>query len=121
MRIAPPALCCLTALALMTGAGRAQTPGPATGLAAPVAFAPDEAGTQVRIHLVDYAAIADETWFLAAPCYGAPEPTMIRIVQFPAWADVTVYLAPHALQADRVLCLASAEGVPAAFLPADPG
>ncbi len=117
MRIAPPALCCLALLALTPGAGLAQT----TALAAPVAFAPDEGSTQVRIYLVDFAAIADETWFLAGPCLGAENPTMIRAVQFPAWADVSVYLSPHALQADRVLCLSSLAGAPAAFLPAEPG
>lgn len=82
----------------------AATPARAEVLAAPVTLgATFDAALAVSIR--PFRAEATEIWYIAGSCPGAPDPTVIRLVDFAAIADLTVYLTDAPEKAHRVICL----------------
>lgn len=87
------------------------TPLRAETLVAPVAFG-SMFEAEVTVSIRRFRAEAQEVWHIAGTCAGAEGATVIRLTDFPANADLTVFLGAKPAQAHRVICVTNPDRAP---------
>ncbi|SNY35521.1 hypothetical protein SAMN06297129_0032 [Pseudooceanicola antarcticus] len=86
-------------------------PARAEQFAAPVAFGA-MFDAEVTVSIRRFRAEAQEVWHIAGTCAGAEGATVIRLTDFPANADLTVFLGAKPAQAHRVICVTNPDRAP---------
>jgi hypothetical protein len=88
--------------------------------ALPIQFETLTTPGEFTIYFTDLQYSADQVWFVSGSCESASEAAVISVQDYAYSADLTVFLARYAFEADQVVCVANPGQAPQAFWDAYP-
>jgi len=88
--------------------------------AVPIQFETLTTPGEFTIYFTDLQYSADQVWFVSGSCESAYEAAVISVQDYAYSADLTVFLARYAFEADQVVCVSNPGQAPQTFWDAYP-